>query len=279
MAAWKELVLGTKGEFSQVADGFADIELRIGDPTYFFRGQSNADWGLVPALSRIVNDVNYEDQLIIEKLGTVDFQQRAHLWLPQGMMSNDNENWRWLESWTLMQHHGAPTRMLDWTRSLFVALYFAVRENQDIDGAIWVAGGLTPFATVPNVHEEEKRFFTIDEPANTTIAATKLSRLSERMIAQQAWCTVADRLDVDHADALLATLDDEQRREQQQAVEGDSETTATLMKLIIPAEMKAHHLCMLRGMNITAASLFPGIDGIGASIRDAALIRTYSSSI
>ena len=33
--------------------------------------------------------------------------------------------------------HGCPTRILDWTRSAYVALYFAVVEESEKDGAIW----------------------------------------------------------------------------------------------------------------------------------------------
>ena len=42
--------------------------------------------------------------------------------------------------WEVMQHHGAPTRLMDWTRSPFVAIWFALDGHADGDGdmALWV---------------------------------------------------------------------------------------------------------------------------------------------
>jgi hypothetical protein len=62
------------------------------------------------------------------------FRQDAHRGLaPFVVPSNDYVlNW-----WPLMRHYGAPTRLLDWSLSPYVALYFAVEEPWDEDGALW----------------------------------------------------------------------------------------------------------------------------------------------
>ena len=93
--------------------------------TPWWRGHGVADWSLTPSAHR-------------ESLSETDmylrFIQRARTRHSPCPEAADFSAWLFL-----MQHFGLPTRLLDWTESLFVATFFAVFNDQhyDTDGAIW----------------------------------------------------------------------------------------------------------------------------------------------
>src|ERR1039457_512358 len=112
--------------------------------SWCFRGQRDAGWRLHTSLDRAVL-VEHESQnsrgqryLDRETAGRdllFRFQQRAHQYIHNLPGRDDLASW-----FALMQHHGVPTRLLDWSRSPYVALYFALEEEpkeQDRRSAIW----------------------------------------------------------------------------------------------------------------------------------------------
>ena len=102
---------------------------KIGSISYAFRGHSKKEWLLAPTLLRHCDHQNksIEEVLEIESLALAEFQSQAHLHLEPNILNRTTDTISW---WTLMQHYGAPTRLLDWTKSIFVAAYFAVAESR-----------------------------------------------------------------------------------------------------------------------------------------------------
>jgi hypothetical protein len=103
-----------------------DLERKGEAESLWFRGRS-ADWKLMPKLYRLEFKGANENKIRQE------FQSRAQQ-LIQGRLPADK--WEW---YFLMQHYGAPTRLLDWTDNPLAALYFAVVEHPcDCDAEVWV---------------------------------------------------------------------------------------------------------------------------------------------
>ena len=117
--------MDASGTISSIADLLSALKSNLPVSSYWYRGQSNEGWSLLPSLAREPSDLNRESDLIAK------FKQNASLLLPN-VPGND---WEWL---TIMQHHRVPTRLLDWTESPLVALYFAVTSSNEEDGALWV---------------------------------------------------------------------------------------------------------------------------------------------
>ncbi len=94
--------------------------------TYAFRGMASRDWPLQTSLSRLGGDYARLERHLIR-----NFRKYAYL-----------EGGEQRSMWNLLaqaQHHGLPTRLLDWTYSPFVALHFVTDDIRrfDEDGTIW----------------------------------------------------------------------------------------------------------------------------------------------
>lgn len=104
---------------------------------YWFRGQSNSSWQLRPSLYRITQNLNLSDQQAIEleTAALAEFRSKAHLFVDSSLLDKVTTLPCW---WALMQHHGAPTRLLDWSTSPYVAAYFAAQQDGSGEpGAVW----------------------------------------------------------------------------------------------------------------------------------------------
>lgn len=228
---------------------------------FVYRGQADVSWSLRPSLARIAlaAGLDSREALDVERRITDEFKSRAHLYaapalLLQGGSERDDLWW-----WSLMQHHGAPTRMLDWTRSPLVAVYFAAADGWDRDGVVWGFSHTSLRSAMEKAHSGCRAGFRLrmhDAPENLSVIDPRIK--SERLVAQQGLLAYSDQILADHGSVLDNAPWDATRARQ---------------KYIIKASAKPAIVKQLGIMNITSAGLFPGIDGLCRSLADIA--RTH----
>ena len=213
--------------------------------SYAYRGASDAGEGLSHSLARLGGGHELERQLM----------RAFRKYAAQDAVPHDTD-WDWL---ALGQHHGLPTRLLDWTYSPYVALHFATQnmEKYDRDGVVWCvdyarAHNLLPRPLSTALREEGADVFTTELLA---AGAPELADLEgqfvlfveppsfdARIVNQYALFSVVSPAE--------ARLDD--------WVDAHPELAR---RVVVPAELKWEVRDKLDQANVTERVLFPGLDG------------------
>ena len=105
---------------------------------WVYRGQRQATWGLETSLERFCDrgEIPLGQRRDLESRLCREFRRGYHQYALHVPRNNSMLEW-----FALMQHHGSPTRMLDFTYSIYVAAYFAI-EEADNDCALWAINGV-----------------------------------------------------------------------------------------------------------------------------------------
>lgn len=238
---------------------------------FAFRGQGNSRWPLRSSLLRsITKDFPKLGVVKLERQAIEHFAARAANYLP---VTPDRDPTDWLAWWPLMQHYGAPTRLLDWTRSPFVAAYFAVEDlKEDVDGVVYL------------VHFERVNKATIEATQKPLLDSTFVKEtwddilkkpylirftvpqhMTDRVAAQQGMYSICKSPLMDHDEAISNVLP-EKRRDRY------------FRRIIIPGLRKREFAQRLQYMNITASSLFPGTDGLGREVKEFIAHQIFTDS-
>jgi hypothetical protein len=248
--------------------------LPLCEARWVFRGQPDASWQLAPLIERIpVKDFGY-DIWVAERDTLLSFKRRAHQYLQH--LPENNDVLEWL---ALMRHYGAPTRLLDWTKSPYVATFFALAEAKpDRPSAIWAVDAerlkiraieilcAQPefsnlgFAAHLGSPENFGRVFLEGQlPPAAIVAPVEPIRMNERLTLQQGLFLCSNRLYDGFYPALKETLGD---------ILGQEYETPQppLRKLVIKPEARSNLLRELERTNISYATLFPGLDGFARSL-------------
>jgi hypothetical protein len=265
---WNEINVTSWSEFTQALEPLLDAYKGHVPPVYVFRGQADASWLLEPSLFRQLRSVGDPAAARgIEELLENEFTAQAALF------PETESVWLALlaagrtELWAYMQHHGCPTRLLDWTASAYVAAYFAVDQLPDRDGAIFVVGANAIDQYVERFNPEMSEVTDdrlIDPSAPERVVFTWPHFRSRRAVAQQGHFSVGTNMLSAHDHFILKACS---------SIAAERAGEIIHRKIIIAADLKLVILQQLRAMNIAPHALFPSLDGLGKSLSDLARLR------
>lgn len=249
-------------EFSDCRHLFAFLGKAEREGKWIFRGQSNYFWGLQTSIERMFEEGGQTKEysnLNIEIALIKRFQRESHHY---GIQNNDYLN---IPEWlSLMQHYGAPTRLLDWTHSPWVGLFFALANlpkntgQNESEAALWLIDWTTvekntnPILT--KLYKRDHNLILIDDFIKTIESGDGIVKLNsfkqnQRQIIQQGTFLFPLNINKTFEENLITKF-----------------SKRALIKVRLKYNLKAEVLKRLYRMNITFATLYPGIEGFSKSL-------------
>lgn len=166
----------------------------------------------------------------------------------------------------LMQHYGVPTRLLDWSESPLVALYFAVNQFQnynEVDSAVWCLNPIILNKNANIVDKQEDRYIPSFEDEELQSYATESVRQKARLELLPV-ATIATRNN-SRIQAQLGTFTIHHNKKVEIENVGDQ---SHIVKYIVPSEAREDVFCELKLLGINQFSMFPELASVGAILRE-----------
>lgn len=223
-----------------------------GNNSIWYRGQANEGWPLKPYYLRLESPPS--ESTLLKR-----FKQSAAMLID----TTPEQSFDWL---FLMQHYGVPTRLLDWSESPLVGLYFAV-ENIEVhgneDGALWLLypSELNKNANINN-QEEDDFIPSFEDPELQSYSVESLAANSRVQLLPVATIATRNntRIQAQHGVFTIHHSDNI-------PIESIGNGTHAV-KLVIPKDAKATLKSQLALLGYSKFQLFPELSSIGDIIKE-----------
>jgi hypothetical protein len=205
------------------------------------------------------------------------FQRGCHLYIDNPPQLNETVEW-----WSLMQHYGAPTRLVDWSYSFYISAFFAIESMApDTTCAIYALElNQLVAASKQQMSDDALNALQVDPRAkdprtvNRILSGSPLVfpvnpfRLNQRLRIQQGIFLAASDLTQDFKTNFRKTIEQTNSSEFFKKIELTADLT-TLNEALMD----------LRRMNLTTESIYPGIEGFARGLHQKAVLRQADSLI
>lgn len=254
----EEISVGDISELVQIIMNFSG--------EYIFRGQANSQWGLLPALERVVGTENYRTGVKkYEAYSLMTFKKRFELY------NKTNFHPASLLSWlSTMQHYGIPTRLLDFTESPYVALYFALEAYNPLsknDFSLYAINykeymncSIEKIKSIDHSFDEtpnsiathsDASFDQIADLNSDIVWITEPGVYNERIDKQRGCFLISGNIEKSLEEALALSMYSE----------------CSMQKILISANLYESIYRLLGKMNLTGKSIYGDMEGLTKSIR------------
>ncbi len=262
-------------------DGFYEIPINCEQEIishqqekWIYRGQRNVEWPLQTSLERACENYGRDitEAKKIEDILLREFQRKYHHYSVH--IPNDTLEW-----FSVMQHYGAPTRLLDFTYSIYVAAYFASEqaekkdtkeEHTKMDCAVWAINGEWAKEKSKTLFKEgSKGWKYINEDITRENAMDfdpTFRKKPKKFVCPLNPFELNERLTIQKG-VFMCPGDVRKSFECNLRDFSGWDEKGNIKKIIIPNRLRRKVLHFLSDMNISRATLFPGLEGFAQSLK------------
>ncbi|GAB2998886.1 FRG domain-containing protein [Psychrosphaera aestuarii] len=223
------------------------------DQQSIFRGHRRFDWEMTPTLARVTDNGIVTEEIAKQQLDLFRKAIRGRI-ADHSLLDDENER-EHDELWSIGQHHGLMTPLLDWTYSPYVALFFAFAKEDQTDEKD------NPYRAVYILN---KSFISDDELCSDIRVFEPKKDDHGRLVSQAGLFTFSPYdATIENKLTEVLTNDDFPDDELKTAAEGEQAGILAkyICKVYIKNEEQQECLKHLRRMNVHHASLFPDLIG------------------